>query len=443
MVIRVINLRRKNILLGTAVLMFILGIVLDFAYYHNRVYPGIYLKNVPLGRKSLAEAGEIIGSLEMSFSGPEGRIVSFPLARMGVTPSVDQIVDSSYHLGRQGRWPFTYYIRWKIRKEKEFTPLRFRLDRSRLQKGVRTLAAAFDTGPTDAQFQVSDGKGILIPEKNGCRIDQEKLTQKLLQNLNQLDSPFFVEVPYEEISPKITVSGLKQKGVATLISSFSAAFDPGLTSRVHNIKLAASIINNQLVGPGETFSLNDLLGEITEAKGYQKGLAIIDGDYRPAVGGGLCQVSSALYNAALLANLDIIERHSHQFTAPYVPAGRDAAMTNIGLDLKFRNTGDYPILIAAEVISNRVVIGFFSAPMTERVEIITRTLAVFPHSQREEWVTDLAPGKEKIIKGKPGCVVEVWRVVYRGKTVVVKQKMSVDTYQPYPTLVLRGLSKEQ
>ncbi|MDW7674434.1 MAG: VanW family protein [Bacillota bacterium] len=238
-------------------------------------------------------------------------------------------------------------------------------------------------------------------------------------------------------TPKITVSSLTERHIEDLMISFSTNFDPTQSNRVHNIKLAARTLTNYLLPPGEVFSFNRVINDTTAEKGYKAAPIIVGGELVPGIGGGICQLSSTLYNAALLANLEILERHSHQLTVPYIEPGRDATISYPYKDLAFRNNKDHSVLITADVENDILLIKLFGQPLTERVEIKTKVLDIIMPPEKYKLESELRPGEEKLIEGYPGFLVEVWKIVYRGEKKESEVKISVDRYAPYPEIIIQ------
>lgn len=138
------------------------------------------------------------------------------------------------------------------------------------------------------------------------------------------------------------------------LSSFSTQILDKDSERVNNLKVCAKVLDNFTLMPGETFSFNGVVGKRTEEKGYEEARILIGKDKAYAVGGGVCQVSSTIYNAAAKAGLEIVERHNHQNEVHYVPIGQDAAVTYGVLDLKFKNNLSSPIKLSVTVNNDKV-----------------------------------------------------------------------------------------
>jgi vancomycin resistance protein YoaR len=138
------------------------------------------------------------------------------------------------------------------------------------------------------------------------------------------------------------------------LGAFETTFKAKQTNRSHNIARASDSINNQIIQPGETFSYNEAVGPTSKRRGYKKGMIFIRGEKHEGYGGGVCQVSSTLYNAAANAGMTIVERHDHSRPVDYVETGNDAATSYGGVDLKFKNEKPFPVIIKSQVQEGRV-----------------------------------------------------------------------------------------
>jgi len=418
-----ISVKNKSLLM---ILSLILGFIftllfLNYLYSTNRVGSGVYFKNIYLGGKSFKDVEEVLNTSHFTFVGPEGAEISIPLKDMGVNLDIKQIFDTGYQLS-SARPSLQKYLT----KEKVFVPFQYQIDRELLSQSVDCLVKRFNKEPENAYLKLSNKNQVeIIPEKSGYRFNRNDIEQVIIENLAQSNSPLEIKIPFaKKIPPQITVSSLKEKGIKGLMISFTTKFDAALTNRVHNIKLAAATINNYLLAPGAIFSFNRIIGITTAEKGYKAANIIIGGELVPGIGGGLCQISSTLYNAALLTDLKILERHSHQLTVPYIDPGRDATVCYPYKDLSFSNSKDYYILITASVENDELTIRFFGQPLNKRVEIKTEVLETYPSPQT------LTSGEEEI-KGYPGYLIEVWKIIYRGEKKEKEEKISVDKYAPF------------
>ena len=175
-------------------------------------------------------------------------------------------------------------------------------------------------------FNVEDAKNIISAE------DKEEYT-----------------IPLTITKPKVTTAQIGSEAFPDVLATFTTRYDASNTDRTTNLRIACQKLNEKVVLAGDTFSYNQTLGERTVAAGYKNGKIYENGEVVDGIGGGICQISSTLYNAVLMANMKVTERRNHQFVTSYVPAGRDATVVYGLTDFKFKNTRTYAIKIKAGV----------------------------------------------------------------------------------------------
>ena len=254
------------------------------------------------------------------------------------------------------------------------------------------------------------------------------------------------EIPIKITKPKVAVKDLGEKLFKQNLSKYTTIYDSSNTNRSSNIALAAKTINGTILLPGETFSYNGKLGNTTKAKGYKPGGSYVGGKVVQSYGGGICQVSSTLYNAVLYANLGIIERHNHSYAVSYVPAGRDATVAYGGKDFKFKNTRKYPVKIVANAKNGVVSISIKGIKEEKEydIELTSKVLSSTPFTVTYEKNVALEEGKEKVIqKGFNGKKSIAYKVVKLNGKTISKTVLSKDTYKPMNKIVEVGTKKVQ
>lgn len=175
-----------------------------------------------------------------------------------------------------------------------------------------------------------------------------KISMEEAENLLQQDQEEYV-IPLKVTVPEITTKMIGTEAFPDLISEFSTKYSQSQKDRTTNLKLAAEKINGTVLMPGEVFSYNTVVGKRTIDAGYKEAKIYVNGEVVDGLGGGICQVSSTLYNAVLYANLEIVERRNHQFVPSYAGAGLDATVVYGSIDFQFKNTRNYPIKIQCSV----------------------------------------------------------------------------------------------
>ena len=253
-------------------------------------------------------------------------------------------------------------------------------------------------------------------------------------------------IPLKISKPKVAVKDLGDKLFKQTLAKYTTIYDAGNYNRSHNIALAAKTINGTILLPGETFSYNGILGNTNKEKGYKVGTAYVGGKVVESYGGGICQVSSTLYNAVLYANLEIVERYNHSYVVNYVPAGRDATVAYGGKDFKFKNTRSYPIKIVSSAKNGVVSISIagIKEDMDKYEIVLTSTvLSTTQNTTVYENNSSLEEGKEKVIqKGYVGKKSIAYKIVKNPDgTTKSKTVLSKDTYKPMNRIVQVGTKK--
>ncbi len=238
-----------------------------------------------------------------------------------------------------------------------------------------------------------------------------------------------------------TIKDLGTEAFPYLISSFSTRYDASNTNRSTNLRIAAEKINGTVLLPGEVFSYNKTVGKRTVEEGYKDAKIYADGGVVDGLAGGICQISSTLYNAVLLANLEIVERRNHSFTTSYVAAGRDATVVWGAIDFQFKNSRSYPIKIEASVKNG--VAEFKMHGMQEEQEyeinIIPKTTASIPYATAQVVDPSLAPGQQVVSQaGHLGYKVTTYIVKKLNGVEVSREILSNDTYQPMKAIIKIG-----
>lgn len=224
-----------------------------------------------------------------------------------------------------------------------------------------------------------------------------------------------------------------------ILSSFTTTLQGRTAGQKQNISLACSLINGKVLLPNQTFSFIGAVGATTPDRGFVKSNAYLDGEIRPAYGGGCCQLSSTVYNAALLANLDIVERSRHIWPVRSVPEGLDAAVNEETLDLKFRNPYDFPIKIRARIRGERLIVSIHAPRKPdETVHVVRRVLESVEAAEVIKPSPALRNGEiKRLRRGRNGSRVVVERVV-TGPEDVRREAISDDFYGPRHGVVQVG-----
>nr|WP_232334033.1 MULTISPECIES: VanW family protein [Thermoactinomyces] len=231
--------------------------------------------------------------------------------------------------------------------------------------------------PKNARFENNRWGGALIKGEYGKDMDVEKMKEWLKNWHASLNQPYVI--PMVEVKPEVTSKDLQQVD-KNLIGSYTTKFNPGNVNRTTNMKLASKEIHNLVMLPGEKFSFNQVVGERTEARGYKTAHVIVKGEYTEGIGGGICQVSSTLYNSTDRAGLKMLRVVHHSADVNYVPKGRDATVSWGGPDFRFQNNLDAPILLRIFINGGELTANVYTVP---GAKVKKRNVAPAPESFTE------------------------------------------------------------
>ena len=276
------------------------------------------------------------------------------------------------------------------------------------------------------------------PEVIGIDFNIEDAKKILEENKKQY------EIPLQITNPQVTLSNLGSEAFPEKISAYSTRYDGGDKDRSTNLEIACKKIDEKIVLPGETFSYNKTLGARTTKAGYKTAKVYENGAVVDGIGGGICQISSTLYNAVLKANMQTVERRNHQFITSYVPEGRDATVAYGVTDFKFKNTRKYAIKIKATASNGVATISIYGIKENTEYNITfeTKTISTIPVTEKYIEDNTIAEGIEEIKqKGANGCVTETYIIKSLNGQVVSKDLLSKDTYSAMQRIILKGTKK--
>ena len=249
------------------------------------------------------------------------------------------------------------------------------------------------------------------------------------------------EIPLIITKPEVTTAQIGAEAFPDLLATYSTKYDASNINRATNLELACEKINDKVVLAGEIFSYNKTLGERTIAAGYKEAKVYENGEVVDGIGGGICQVSSTLYNSVLMANMEVTERRNHQFVTSYTPEGRDATVVYGMTDLKFKNTRKYAIKIKATCSNGIITISIYGIKEDNEytVSFSTETISTIPYTVKYINDSSLEKGTEKVKQvGANGMITETYIIKSLNGVVVSRELLSKDTYNAMQRIILRG-----
>ncbi|MBO6263383.1 MAG: VanW family protein [Clostridia bacterium] len=293
--------------------------------------------------------------------------------------------------------------------------------------------------PVDAEVKIypeREDPFVFSNEKDGVGIDRERLIRDIDAALYKRAAK--LKAKEVVLKPTETVENLKKSTYR--LTSFSTSYHSSTEERKRNIALAAKYIGGVRLNGGEEFSFNGVVGERSEKRGFSGAKIILNGKFIEGIGGGVCQVSSTLYNAAVLAGLTVTERHSHSLAVGYVEPSFDAMVNSGSSDLKFVNTGEKPVYIVVNATGEKItarIYGEKSDYTYRRVSVVEEYIEA-PESEIVE--TDEMPTGESRVSVYPkrGLKSTGYIDVYKNGKFLRRKKLSADTYSPMRGITLVG-----
>lgn len=409
--------------------------------YHKRICPGIEVSGIPLGGLDVIEAKE---KLQNGLPRPSRIILrwgesDYPLVLDGNVCEflLDEVLQDAVSMLNIGRgWSFFNIIRWVPASQSLEVPLT--ISSSYLREKLDALREDVDREPENARLVIENGIPLCLEEKTGAVINSwqsRKAVEKYLRRGELEGIPLQVDV----ILPQITRNDLPD--FSQCLAAYGTPLDPEEENRNHNIKLAAAAIEGLILEPGEIFSFYKNVGPVTKDRGFLEAKVIQNRKLVPGIGGGICQLATTLYQVALRAELEIIERSRHSRPVYYVPLGQDAAVASGLLDLKIRNNRDFPIIFVGQTNGTlRFSVYGAEKDLCRNVEIVSEGVEVLQPQLLELPDPNLPKGvRQQVQKEEEGYKVKVYRLIYEDGVEIDRELISTDVYQPVNQIVRIGM----
>lgn len=431
----------KKLVIILILLIIVAAGVLGAGYYIyaneidiNNIYEGVKIDGYNVGGMSKQDAKNLLMAKidehiqEKSISLYYNDIkYDYTLNDFGFSYNYEEAVDKAYELGREGNLFDRYKEIRNIKKDGVEIPLDEEYDRDKVLQIVDELEENVYREPENSTFNFNNGKFIVTEEQIGMSLDKNKLIKLIVENIGESKD---IEMPMDIVEPRYKKEIFSR--INGIIGEFSTSFKGSAPGRIQNIKIASSSISNKVIMPGEQISYNDTIGPIQAKYGYMEAPVILNGELTPGMGGGVCQSSTTLYNALLLADVSIVERHPHSIAASYVPRGTDGAVARGYLDLKFKNDFDFPIYIDSKIVGDRVYFYIYGDTKSKdyTVKIEPELIQTLPYKVHEVYDASLEPGA-KIMEqeGRTGYKVKTYKSIIKNGQVVERNLINNDYYR--------------
>ena len=380
---------------------------------NSNIISGVHIKGLDVSNMSMSDAKYQLDNYLNNLLPEEIKVkhgdfeTTISLSQIGATFDTKSAINSAYNVGRQGNiFQNNMYVLSTMFGNVNIEPI-LKIDKEQLTKNLEDISTQLPDKVTESSYYIENSNLIITSGKEGNVIDTDatiEVIKNVISNLSNIEEPIEMVVksakpnsidiekihneiykedpftvypsengvdfnvsieeakailgdqtaeeytiPLNILYPKVTTNMIGTEAFPDLLSTYSTNYAASNKNRTTNLILAANKINGTVLMPGETFSYNKVVGARTIAAGYKEAPIYVSGEVVDGVGGGICQITTTLYNAVVYANLEIVQRTNHQFVPSYAPASRDATVVYGSIDFQFKNNRNYPIKIVCSV----------------------------------------------------------------------------------------------
>ena len=429
------------ILLSLLIVSFDNVVLSNAVGFEGKIHKNIYVRDIDISNLTREEAKNKINKIIESNNSfilnlSENKYV-FLKEDIDVDYNVDDLIETAYGIGRNEGIISNIKTIGNLRLGKKIIlDYRITYDEKKLNKYLMELNKKIYKKPKNATIRINNGQIIITKEKNGYKLNKDKLKNTLVEKIVNMDCS-------EEIIPIITIKPVylyeDLSKIDTVLGRFETYFNSQNYNRSTNIKLAASATTNILLNQGEVFSFNSNIQNSDIGKYLKEAPVIINGKSEKGRGGGMCQVSSTIYNAALYSGMSIISVRNHSIPSPYIEKGRDATVSGGIIDLKFKNNYKTPVYIYNQVMGNKIVCTIYGNKRDKQdIEIITEITDEINNriirKNREKYDLGVKTIEQE---GRKGYKVKTYRV-YKNDFGNKSEYIGESYYPPQDKIIIYG-----
>ncbi len=426
-------------------------------FFSDVLRPNVFINNVSLKGSTRGQISEQVSILSRGIMAGKILLISpygswlYTPSELGIIAPGNALAEKIWRYGNGSSLWSRVRNWWRTISSPLSIPVSVEVDWEKVKTSLKQVADTVEVDPSPALVYTSEEEeGMrIIRDRTGRMLDSRKTMDRVVESFQKTPQEFQreVEVLLAEVPAQPDFKMLQEKaGLTTELIRFTTLYDTGNVPRTTNLALAAGAIDGWILAPGEVFSFNDVVGPRTAKRGFKKAPSIIGGRLVEDIGGGICQVTTTLYNCTLLTGLEILERYNHSMyfeDSAYVPQGRDAAVVWGHKDFVFRNSLNQSILVSALLADGEISIVFFgSEPIDFEITVWQEGLRILPPDTITKSDYSLPPGTSKVeSEGATGYSVTVKnKTIYPdGRT--TSSVVSRDIYRSRPRVVRRGTDR--
>lgn len=350
---------KKYKIVGLVAIICVLGVSINYFnkkyIYTNVIAKNIFVEGIDVSNLTKEEAinyvneNVILGELQLNYNG-ETNVISPD--EIDLKYNTSEVVDEAYHYTKTDSYFENVKRFFDLNKNSKNLEIKSLYNENKLSEKIQNISDSINVDMKNAKVYISDSGNISVSSATiGKELDIASTKESIYDAIKNKDYKS-IDLKVNIKEPKISTEAAKS--VNTLLAEFSTKFSTKDSNRVTNVVLSAKATSDVLLMPGEEFSYNNLTGKRTASNGYKDAPVIINGKLEQDVGGGVCQVSSTLFNSVLYSGLDVTSRRNHSLKSSYVSIGRDAMVSDGGSDFRFKNPYSHPVYIK-NTVSNGVI----------------------------------------------------------------------------------------
>ncbi len=444
----------KKGFMGVMVLIFMLAPGLTaHAAGRGTVQTGVRAGDIDLSGKSAAEATaaieayvEELSATTITLVAADNQTVQVTAGDMGITWANPGLVSEALALGTQGNVIERYKVIKDIENEGYVFDIELAFDREAISMLLSEQCAQYDREAINYSLKRENGQFTVIPGQEGYRLNVEASADKIYNFLTQEwdGQQCTIALDIEVAMPKGSAEELAN--VTDVLGSFTTSYHDSNASRCINVENGSRLLNGIVVYPGEEFSTCDLLTPFTRANGYEPAGSYMNGKVVDSIGGGICQVSTTLYNAVLLAELDVTMRYNHSMIVGYVDPSADAAIAeSSGKDFCFVNSTEYPIYIESHTTPEKTIsfniYGKETRDANRQVRYESQVLEVISPSA-EQIIADAGQplGYVAVDSAHTGYKAKLWKIVTVNGVEISREQVNSSSYKMVPRSATIGVA---
>lgn len=438
------------ILVFCCLLAFVVYGIYEYSF-HNKVYPGVFMVGTHVGNWTETEVASFLEQQNHRFISSQF-ILTFDDKKWATDGAYlkwgydkKKSAHKAFLVGRNKNFIDNLKIKWQAyAKDINLEPELF-FEEKQLYPLLKQIAGEIDVAPEEGLFEFQEGKVIAFKTStDGRKINIQKTVRLIKDQVKNQPSIIEVSLPVEAVKPKVSTENANNLGIKETIGQGVSYFRDSISSRIYNISLAASRLHGILIPPGQIFSFNQSVGKITAETGFQKAYIIREGKTILDDGGGVCQVSTTIYRAALYSGLPIIERQVHAYRVSFYepPVGMDATVFDPEPDFKFKNDTQAYILIQSYMNYNNQSLTFeFFGQKDGRITTISEPVIVSqtppPPPTYQDDPTLPKGVLRQVDTAHDGAKVYFTRKVEKNGRLLIDEKIW-SNYVPWAAVYLRG-----